>query len=207
MNRKRFWVGGAAALGAGALIAGPITAFAQTDDDWVRDALDGLVADGTITQQQADAVDEALDAARPERPWGPGGGWGHHGPRGGVFFRGGLDTVADTIGIEEDALRDALQDGQTIAEVAAANGVEPQAVIDALVAETTERFDQLVADGRLDQAEADERIAEATEKITTFVNEGFGTFEERRERRADDEPETTTPDEDTESTTPPTTTD
>ena len=38
-----------------------------------------------------------------------------------------------TIGISEDDLRAALQDGQTLAEVATANGVEPQAVIDALV--------------------------------------------------------------------------
>ena len=44
--------------------------------------------------------------------------------------------------MEEDELRDALRDGTTLAELATQNGVEPQAVIDALVAEATERIDR-----------------------------------------------------------------
>ena len=50
MNRRTDWPGGAAALGAGVLLVGPLTAAAQDDgDDWVDDALTGLVADGTLT--------------------------------------------------------------------------------------------------------------------------------------------------------------
>ena len=169
MNRRnRLWAGGAAALGAGVLLAGPLRAIAQDDDnDWVSEALDGLVADGTITQQQADAVDQALDEARPER--GPRGDRGHHGPFGrfGPAGRGvGLEAAAEAIGIEEDALRDALRDGQTIAEVAEANGVDVQVVIDAMVAAAQERIDEAIAD-------VDERMADLTERITELVNEGF----------------------------------
>ena len=156
MNRRnRLWAGGAAALGAGVLLAGPLRAIAQDDDnDWVSEALDGLVADGTITQQQADAVDQALDEARPER--GPRGDRGHHGPFGrfGPAGRGvGLEAAAEAIGIEQDALRDALRDGQTIAEVAEANGVDVQVVIDAMVAAAQERIDEAIAD-------VDERLAD-----------------------------------------------
>ena len=101
MNRRnRLWVGGAAALGAGVLLAGPLRAAAQEDDgDWVSEALGGLVADGTITQAQADAVDQALDAARPEPRRGPGEGRGP-GRFGGHFGPGiGLDAAATAIGI------------------------------------------------------------------------------------------------------------
>ena len=64
------------------------------------------------------------------------------------------------IGIEVDALREALRNGQTIAEVAEANGVEVQAVVDALVADAIARIDEAVANGRLTQEEADEKKAE-----------------------------------------------
>lgn len=195
-RRNRLWMGGAAALGAGVLLAGPLQAAAQDDDgsDWVSEALDGLVADGTITQQQADAVDEALDGARPERVHRPHLRGGHFG---GLF---GLESAADAIGIEEDALRDALEDGQTIAEVAEANGVAVQDVIDAMVAAAQERVDEAMADG-------DERLADLEERITELVNEGFPARPERPAlddedaNDTDDAPSTTT-----DTTTPPTTT-
>ena len=208
MNRRnRLWVGGAAALGAGALLAGPLRAAAQDDDtddtventaeepgDWVREALDDLVADGTITQQQADAVDDALDAARPERMH-------HHGPpgRGGPFGGfWGLEAAADTIGIDETDLRDALRDGQTIAEVAEANGVEVQAVIDAMVAAAQARVDEAMEN-------ADERLADLEAKITDIVNEGFPARPDRPDRPATEDEDTTT-EPTPETTTPPPTT-
>lgn len=194
-RRKRLWAGGAAALGAGVLLAAPLMASAQQDNDWVSETLSGLVSDGTITQDQADAVDEALDAARPERPFGHG----HRGPGWRFGGRLALEEAATTIGIERDALRDALRDGQTIAEVATANGVEAQAVIDAMVAATSERLDELVADGRLDADEAAERLSAATERITTLVNEGFPAPGGPRDREEDTA--TTTPDDTDETTT------
>jgi polyhydroxyalkanoate synthesis regulator phasin len=191
--RKRLFTAGAIAVGAGTLLAGPLVAAAQDDDgSWLSDVLSGLVEDGTLTQEQADAVEDAVTDARADRPLrehvserhgpdhdrhvanhgrgaGPGGGaWERGGPFGGPI----LDEVADAIGIEPDELSDALLDGQTIAEVATANGVEPQAVIDALVAAAEARLDELVADGRLDEQEAATRLARMTERITEAVNEG-----------------------------------
>ena len=195
MNRRnRLWVGGAAALGAGVLLVGPLTAAAQDDGgDWVSDALTGLVSDGTLTQKQADAVDQALDAARPTPPPGergdhmPGGPRGG-GPRGhmggGVGERIGLDEAATAIGVEPDELRADMRDGQTIAEVAAANDVETQTVIDAMVAAAKTRIDEAVADGRIDAEAATERLTEVTERITTFVEEGFPAKRDRPARPA-----------------------
>jgi hypothetical protein len=52
-----------------------------------------------------------------------------------------LATAADALGISEEELRAALEDGQSIAQVAEAQGVDVQTVIDALVAAATERLE------------------------------------------------------------------
>ena len=168
--------------GVGAMLFTPIGATAQTDTTeqttdpaadrgdpgaWVDDALAGLVDNGTITADQATAVADALDAARPER--GPGG------HRGGP----GLDAAAEALGLTTDALRQQLEAGSTIAEVAQTAGVDPQTVIDAMVADLAAHLDEEVASGEHTQEEADEKMADATERITDMVNNG------RPERPAD----------------------
>lgn len=128
----------------------------------LTEVLQPLVDDGTLTAAQMEAVIAALDAAGPMGGGGPGHGHG----RGGF----GLEAAATALGMTTDELRTALQDGSTIAEVATAQGVDVQTVIDALVAEATTRLAEKVADGELTQAEADERIAELTTRITEQVN-------------------------------------
>lgn len=123
-----------------------------------------LVDDGTLTQDQADKVVAALQAAAPQG----GPGMGGRGGRGMVEAH--LDTVATVLGITADEVRTAVQGGQTIADLAKANGKTAQDVIDALVAEVEQHFADEVASGEHTQADADARIAEATTRITEFVN-------------------------------------
>jgi hypothetical protein len=146
----------------------------------IREQLQNLVDDDTITTAQADAVAADLAADLADRVGehfgrGPGGRFGEGGP-GGPFghHRGGpgLDVVSELLGLETDEIVDALRDGQTLAELAEANGASAEAVIDALVAEAEEHLADEVADGELTQAEADERLAELTERVTDFVNNG-----------------------------------
>lgn len=104
----------------------------------------------------------------------------------GVGFRRGpghrpnLAAAAEAIGVSEEDLRAALLDGQSIADVAAANGVDVETVVDALVADATERIDQAVADGELDADRAEEIKANLEERVTALVNgelrdgRGFG---------------------------------
>jgi hypothetical protein len=138
---------------------------ARQPGDRLRETLAPLVENGTITQAQLDSVVETIVAARPEGGFGEG--------RGGRGGRGGrhLTVVADTIGLEIADVRAAIVGGQTIAELAVANGSTAQAVIDAIVADKTARINERVAAGELTQAEADAKLAELTERVTTFVNE------------------------------------
>jgi polyhydroxyalkanoate synthesis regulator phasin len=170
--RKTF-VAASVAVGALGVLGLGATAIAGPQDDssddegggWVQDALSGLVEDGTITQEQADAVEDALEDARPD--YGFDGGFGH---RGFVLGFGGLSTVAESLGIGEDELRSALEDGRTIAEIAEERGVDVQDVVDDIVAAQKERLDEAVAEGNLTQEEADAILAGAEDRATAFVN-------------------------------------
>ena len=133
--------------------------------------IDALVKAGEERLDEAKAalperVAEAVDATHTP---GEKGGFGR-GPGG----RGAnLSVAAEALGISEADLRTALQDGQTLAEVAKDKGVDKQKVIDALVADAKARTAEAVKAGKLTQAEADERLAEVTERITTMVDEGM----------------------------------
>ncbi len=129
-----------------------------------------LVAAGTIDQAQADAVTQALVAARPERGEGPGRGGhgrGDHGP-----VRKSLAAASTALGMTEQELATQLRDGRTIAQVAQERGVDVQVVIDALVAEFKAHLDEEVASGEHTREEADQKLAKATERITDMVNNG-----------------------------------
>jgi len=114
--------------------------------------LQTLVDDGTLTSSQLDSVVTALEAARP-MGGGMAGGMGgqNHGGPGMGGARGGmrqemLTTAADAIGITADELKTAIKGGQTMAQVAEANGKSVQSVIDALVAQATTDLTQRITD-------------------------------------------------------------
>lgn len=179
MGKKMMILVAALTLSGGAAVAmvGPSVVSAQSEpstdapaagrDGPVARALSGLVDDGTLTQAQADAVVERLRAERPDRA---GHGRGDRRANRRVRLREAAGVAAETIGITTDELRTAVQDGQTVAEVAEANDVDPQIVIDALVEHATTKIDQAVADGRIDEARADEIKAHLPDMADRFVN-------------------------------------
>lgn len=102
-------------------------------------------------------------------------------------------ATADLLGIEVDELRAAFDEGQTLADIATANGVDVQTVIDAKVAAKTERISTAVEEGRLTDAEAAEKLAELEERVTTRVNEGRPDRGERGPRGGDGQAVDTAP--------------
>lgn len=164
---------------AGAIFGVPALATAQeaaTETvSWIDQALSGLVSNGTINQAQADAVESALEEAKPERgPLRP-----HGGPGGRVARHLSLDAVAEALGMTSTELRAALAEDKTIADIAGERNVPVQVVIDALVAKHKTRLNEQVAAGEITQAQADERATKFTERITDFVNGEAPLFQRR----------------------------
>ena len=198
MRSKLATVALAGALGitgvAGAALVAPALSYAATGDGTaleervasLRDALQGLVQDGTITQSQADEVATTL----AER--GPLGGHGHgRGGPGGGGGREVLAAAAEALGLSEDELRTAAREGATLAELAEREGVETSAVVDAMVAAAKEHLAEEVAEGDLTQAEADARLGELETRIAERVDEplrlGRGGRGHHGDGRAQDE--------------------
>ncbi|PRY48923.1 hypothetical protein LY71_1075 [Geodermatophilus tzadiensis] len=137
------------------------TTDSATAEDRIRDALSGLVDDGSISQEQADEVATTLS----EAGFGGHGGYGWHGGF-------GLEVAAETLGLSEEDLRTALQaDGASLASVAEDQGVAVEDLVAALTAAAQEHLDEAVAEGRLTQEQADERSAELETWITERVND------------------------------------
>ena len=82
-----------------------------------------------------------------------------------------LQDAATTIGIGEQTLETDLRGGQTVAQVAAANGKTAQAVIRALVGDETTAIDNLASSGKITAAQETKLQANVTQMVTSFVNQ------------------------------------
>ena len=158
---------------AGAALVAPAVSYAATGDSTaldarvtsLKEALTGLVSDGSLTQAQADEVATTLAEARPE-----GFGRGGHGGGGRVD----LAAAAEALGMTEAELRTRTQAGQTLADIAEAEGVAEAHLVDALVAAAKTRLAEAVTDGRLTQAEADAGAADLEARIQDSLDELCG---------------------------------
>ncbi len=81
-----------------------------------------------------------------------------------------VDTVADLIGLSPEEIMELRQDGMSLAEIAAAQGVDEQTLTDALVAAATDRVQQKVDEGVITQEQADEILAQITDRMSDVVN-------------------------------------
>ena len=123
--------------------------------------LSALVAKGTITQAQADAIvaaanaaKVAADALKPLKPFKA-----DHAAR--------LALISTTIGIDSATIQNRLAAGETLAAIA---GAKKDALIAALVADETKRIDAAVTAGKLTAAQATTLKANLTAHVTEEVN-------------------------------------
>lgn len=143
--------------------------------------LSSLVAKGTITQSQADAVvaaakaaEAARDALRPAKDGLKG------------LMKAGLDAklaiVATTLGTDTKTVLTRLQAGESLATIA---GAKKDALITALVADETKRIDAAVTAGKITAAQATALKANLVAHVTAEVNAvrtfgGTGTMDGNR---------------------------
>ncbi len=167
------------ALRAGKTVADVATAH-NVDPQTVIDALvhaatekiEAAKADGKISAERAAKIEARLPEAVGKLVNNKHEG--KAGKRRGVVrkaARNGAKLAADTIGISPADLVKELRAGNTIAEVATAHNVDPQAVVDALVHAATEKIEAAKTAGKLSAERAAKVEARVGERITKFVNE------------------------------------
>ena len=126
--------------------------------------LDAAVKAGELTREQADAIKarrraEGTVLRLGGRGFGGPGGRGHHG--GGPLF----DDAAEALGLTRAQLFQRLRDGDTIGEIARAQGKTLAAVKQAVRTAVTQRLDAALRDGRITQAQRDEMLEHLQEHI------------------------------------------
>jgi len=87
-----------------------------------------------------------------------------------LIRRGAVAVITETIGIDRRTLRQDLLAGHTIAQVATNHHVDPQTVIDALVAAATNKLNAAVQAGHLAAARAAKIEQKLPARVTNVVN-------------------------------------
>jgi hypothetical protein len=146
-----------------------------------EDRIDEAVADGRLTEEEAeevrDAVEDRVEAmVNGEHPTGlKSFGMDHfHGRDGfkGFGFRDHfrLDQFAEELDLSVEELRERLAGGSTLAEIANDQGVATNTLVDVLLADLDEKLDALVAGERLTRERADEIRDGSAAMIEWMIN-------------------------------------
>jgi hypothetical protein len=136
-----------------------------------KQVLDEAVAQGLLTQDQADKLQQ-----RWSEGFGPGVFGGMLGRGFGLrgFIAGKenslVSVAADKLGMTVSDLATELQGGKSIADVAKEKNVDPQTIADAYVTQLQQNLKQAVDNGRITQAQADAMLSQAQQRVTDQIN-------------------------------------
>ena len=134
----------------------------------LKDHIDAEVAAGRLTKAEGDALKKRIDANGVPLAL-PFFGPGHHRGEFGHFGFPGLSTAASYLGLSERQVRDQLESGKTLAQIAKDQGKSVDGLVAALKDGLKSRLDDAVAAGRLTKAQEDRILAEADQRISDFV--------------------------------------
>jgi hypothetical protein len=141
------------------------------------DQVDQALADGRITQEQADEMKARIESGEAPLFLGPGAfGFRDHGGPGGRkhghhFFIGDkLSSAAEFLGLTEAELREQLRDGQNLAQVAEAKGKSVDGLKQAILDGAKSALDEAVANERVTQEQADAIYERLQGSIDDLVN-------------------------------------
>lgn len=143
-----------AALAGAAFVAGGFVAGTLGTPDTAS-----AVTDSAATFQTDDTSDLATTTGGPEFHRGrhPGGGHGF------------LGEVAEDLGVDTEAFREAVAGGATVAEALEAQGIDPADAAEAMVAAGQEKIDEALASGRIDEERAAGMGEHLAERVDTFL--------------------------------------
>jgi uncharacterized protein YidB (DUF937 family) len=155
-------------------------ALDQALTDTALEMVDQALADGKITEEEAANIKERINSGDfPGMGFGPHVGFGHGFEKG--FHRGfhvgvKIDDLADFLGVEKADIREALANGQSLAEIAEANGKTRDELKAHIMSNTQERIDEAVANGDLTQEQADEKLQRVEEMVDNLINQSGPLF-------------------------------
>lgn len=129
--------------------------------------LEQAVDEGWLTEEQAEQKRERMAEGFPGR-----GGKGLRDRHPGAVFHG-MEIVAEQLDMTRQELMAEVRDGKSIADLAAEKGVDTQAIVDAIIADTQEHLNEAVADGRLTQERADWMLEQARENVPEMLERSF----------------------------------
>ncbi|HSJ55022.1 MAG TPA: hypothetical protein VLC52_14875 [Anaerolineae bacterium] len=128
--------------------------------------VDEAVAEGWLTEEQAEMMRWRLEQAPGAGIGGFGKGFHMGGPGIGHLGNNLLSVAAEQLNMTLTELMDALQDGSSIADLAEEAGVDTQTIVDAYLAEVREDVDEAVSEGRMTQTQADYYLEQLQTRIT-----------------------------------------
>lgn len=155
-----------------------VAQIAGVDSSKLKDAfkqasiekVDAKVADGTITQDQADSIIERINSDDFRGPMlGGPGGMGMRGGPGMFGLRESMDEVATFLGMTESDLRTELQSGKTLLQVAESKGKTEAQMKELLSTKFDENLQKAVDDKRITQTEADKIKANKDDIINKLL--------------------------------------
>jgi len=128
-----------------------------------------------IKAELAERIDEHVNRVHDGSTGPRGNGhWHRHGKHG-----HGAEAVAEFLGMTTDELRAAHEDGQTLAEIAQAQGVSEDELVNFLLSKLQDRLDTAAENGRIDADQVDQILGEAETRIEEHINgegDGEGRF-------------------------------
>ncbi|MFH1003439.1 MAG: hypothetical protein V1780_04765 [Chloroflexota bacterium] len=93
-------------------------------------------------------------------------GWGHRGPG----AASGADTVSELTGLTAEAIQQQRLDGQSLVEIAAAQGVDEATLTAAVTGAKSQWLQEQVTAGVITQEQADLMLARMTEQTSQMLN-------------------------------------
>jgi hypothetical protein len=192
-HKRRLVAGGVAALvlagGGGALAATQLSSPSARDSAIISDAAGQLgvqpsalsgaltkaiddqinaeVTAGQISQSQATALEARVASGQVPLFSGLGGG---HGRRLGHVAGGDLSAAATYLGLTTAQIQTDVKGGQTLAQIATAQGKTADGLVQALVSAAKTKLDSAVTAGTLTSAQETSILANLQTRITDVVN-------------------------------------
>ena len=135
--------------------------------------IDGKVAEGALTEEQAAKLKERIEEYGPLSVFGLKHRDGHK-----VFCRGAklvVDAAAEVLGMDREEIAEAVRSGESLASIAEAQGMSVEEFKAALLSAIKAQLDVKVAEGGITPEQADRAYAAIEEHIDRIVqSEGPG---------------------------------